>query len=171
VTSITDIANLIGQQLSPWVTERGGEVKVMANTRHLWEEVYGSAVDGSPKVLVCFNRERSRGSEQLRNNLHRVDRNWLVVVMRGHGFENDMAKTDEKMEGDFYTDCETLRDRVRVMLGISEEFPVDYVGMNPLPGAAQPGMANVFLDAYQMEFNTANDLAAVVLTAPGQDEE
>jgi len=169
--NISDIANTVAEQLSTWAEPRGGVVKVMANTRHLWEEVYSSAVDGSPKVLVCFNRERSRGAEQLRNGLHRVDRNWLVVVMRGHGFENDMAKTDEKMDGDFYSDCETLRDLVRVILNISEEFPVDYVGMDPLPGAAQPGMANVFLDAYKIEFNTANDIAAVVLTAPGQDEE
>ena len=167
--SISDIANMIAAQLDSWVSANGGEVKIMANTRHLWEEVYKRAVDDKPGVLICFNRERSRGSEQLRNNLHRVDRNWLVVVMRGHGFDNKMAKTDAAQGDDFYTVCEELRDKVRVIASITEEVPVDYVDMSPLPGAAVPAMANVFLDGYKLEFNTANDIAAVVMTAPGQD--
>ena len=166
MTPISDQANMIAQQLDDWVQPRGGQVKIMANTRHLWEEVYKHAVEGKPKVLVCFNRERSRGSEQLRNGLHRVDRNWLVVVMRGHGFANKMAKTDAGITDDFYSDCETLRDRIRVIISVSEEFPVDYVGMSPLPGVAVPGMANVFLDAYSIEFNTANDIADITLDAP-----
>lgn len=169
MTSISDQANMIAQQLETWVTANGGEVKIMANTRHLWEEVYKRALDDKAAVLICFNRERSRGSEQLRNNLHRVDRNWLVVVMRGHGFENRMAKTDAGMLDDFYTACEEIRDKIRVIISISEEFPVDYVGMTPLPGVAQPGNANVFADAYQIEFNTANDIAAVVLDDPGAE--
>jgi hypothetical protein len=91
--------------------------------------------------------------------------------MRGHGFENRMAKTSNTQTDDFYSACEELRDRIRVMLDVSEEFPVDYVGMTPLPGVAQPGNANVFLDCYQIEFQTANDLFAVVTTAPGEDGE
>lgn len=171
MTSISDQANMIAAKLDGWVGPRGGQVKVMANTRHLWEEVYSYAIVDNPKVLVCFNRERSRGSEQLRNTLHRVDRNWLVVVMRGHGFVNKMAKTDVTQTDDFYTACEELRDSIRVITSISEEFPIDYVGMSPLPGAAVPGMANVFLDSYQIEFNTANDIAEIVMLAPGQDAE
>lgn len=169
--TISDQANTIAAHLDDWVTANGGEVKIMANTRHLWEEVYKRSLDDMAAVLVCFNRERSRGSEQLRNNMHRVDRNWLVVVMRGHGFENRMAKTSNTQTDDFYTACEELRDIIRVMLDVSEEFPVDYIGMTPLPGVAQPGNANVFLDSLQIEFQTANDLAGVVLVAPGQDEE
>lgn len=169
VASISDQANMIAEQCDLWVNPLGGTVKVMANIRHLWEEVYSSATDAAPKVLVVFNRERSRGSEQLRNFLHRVDRNWLVVVMRGHGFDNRMAKTDAATADDFYSACETLRDRIRVITSISEENPLDYVGMSPLPGVAVPGTSNVFLDAYQIEFNTANDIAAVVMEAPGTD--
>ena len=169
IASISDCANMIAEQCELWVAPLGGTVKVMANIRHLWEEVYSSATTDKPKVLVVFNRERSRGSEQLRNYLHRVDRNWLVVVMRGHGFENKMAKSEVDLTDDFYRACETLRDRIRVITSISEENPLDYVGMGPLPGVAVPGTANVFLDAYQIEFNTANDIAAVVMEAPGTD--
>lgn len=168
--SISDQANMIAAQLDEWAQANGGEVKIMANTRHLWEEVYKRAVDDKAAVLICFNRERSRGSEQLRNNLHRVDRNWLVVVMRGHGFDNKMAKTNVGQTDDFYTACEEIRDRIRVIISVTEESPLDYVGMSPLPGAAQPNMANVFMDGYSIEFNTSNDLAAVVMTAPGQEE-
>ena len=164
--TISDQANMIAEQCDLWAGPKGGKVKIMANTRHLWEEIYGHAVDGNPKVLVCFNREKSRGSEQLRNNLHRVDRNWLVVVMRGHGFENKMAKTTMGQTDDFYSHCEELRDRLRIIISITEEVPIDYVGMGPLPGVAVPGMANVFLDAIQIEFNTANDIQEVVMTDP-----
>jgi hypothetical protein len=43
--------------------------------------------------------------------------------------------------------------------------------MTTITGVAQPGNAKVYLYCYQIEFQTANDLAAVVLVAPGQEEE
>lgn len=166
--SITDQANMLGQHLSEWAEPLGGKVKIMANMRHLWEEIYQAiGVNNPPRVLVALVRERVRGGED-RRKMTRVDRTWYVVVMRGHGFRNKMAKDDgDGGTDDFYTRCEEVRDRIRVLLSISEEFPVEYIGMEPLPGAAgASNAANVFLDAYRIEFSTANDIGTVLKTNP-----
>lgn len=172
LASISEQANIFGKVLDELVAPTGGITKVMANTRHLWEEVFGAAVDDAPRVLICFNAERSRGAENQRNDLHRVDRDWIVVVMRGHGFRNKMAKDDEgggiAQTDDFYTMCETIRDKIRTVLSGVGEFPLDYRGMRPLPGVAVPNQANVFLDAYQIDFSTANDIPGIALAAPVQ---
>ena len=168
--SITDQANMIGQYLDEWAQPLGGSAQIAANMRHLWENILDHAKkeERAPLIIICFNGEKSRGAFAQANTMHRVDRDWCVVVMRGHGFKNKIAKSDDTSD-DFYTACETIRDRCRVLMSISEEFPVDYKAMRPLPGIAVPGAANVFIDAYEISFSTANDLYAVVNEAPGQD--
>lgn len=162
---ISEQANIFGQVLASWVEPRGGVVKIAANMRHLWEFISGMALTDAPLVVICFNAERARGPEGQRNTLRRVDRDWVVVVLRGHGFENKMAKTDEEgglnQVDDFYSSCEAIRDLLRTVISGVGEFPLDYKSMKPLPGVAQPGTANVFLDAYQIDFSTANDIVGV----------
>lgn len=171
--SISDGINMVGEHLSLWAEPLGGKVKVVANTRHLWEEIYACATSDSPQILLCFLSERVRGGAD-RRKMTRVDRSFWAVIMRGHGFRNKMAKDDEgggsAMPDDFYTACEQVRDQIRVILSISEEFPVEYVGMEPLPGVAVPGTANVFLDAYRIEWRTANDIGAIGTQAPELSE-
>jgi hypothetical protein len=41
--------------------------------------------------------------------------------------------------------------------------------MKPLPGVAQPNMANLWLDGYVLTFTTANDIPAITTIAPGTD--
>lgn len=171
--SISDGINMVGERLSSWANPLGGKVKVVANTRHLWEEIYKCSLNSAPQILLCFLSERMRGGADRRKTL-RVDRTFWAVIMRGHGFRNKMAKDDEgggsEQTDDFYTACEQIRDQIRIILSISEEFPVEYVGMEPLPGVAVPGTANVFLDAYRIEWRTANDIGAVLKQDPGADE-
>lgn len=168
---ISDIMNMVGEQLTMWADPRAGKVFIMANLRHLWEHVYRCAVDDAPQILLAFNSETIRSGDA-KHKETRVDREFVAVVMRGHGFRNKMAKDDEgggaDQTDDFYTHCEQVRDQIRVILSISEEFPVFYKGMRPLPGIPAPGQANVFLDAYQIIWTTANDLGEVRTTPPGE---
>jgi transketolase C-terminal domain/subunit len=60
---------------------------------------------------------------------------------------------------------EAVRDLLRRITGVSGEV-IDYVSMKPLPGIAQPNMANVFLDGYVITFTTANDIPAITNQAP-----
>lgn len=171
--SISDQANIYGTWLHQWAQPLGGSVLIVYNMRHLWEKIaeHSQQKDRAPLILICFNGERSRGSEQLRNSLHRVDRDWIVVVLRGHGFESRPSKDRSTQTDDFYTDCETIRDRIRMVRSGMAEFPCDYKGMQPLPGVAIPNIANVFVDAYQIMFVTANDIKAVGIAPPTPSEE
>lgn len=156
-----DIASWID---TSFAKDRKGVVKVIQSPRHLWEEIF--LQDDQPRVFVMFAGERSRGPSDQMRTLHRVDRSWTVVIMRGHGWANLMPNADEGTEEDFLTTIEVLRDKIRVLLSVSEEFPLEYVSMDALPNMAPTKEANAFMDAYQIKFTTANDIPAITLTAP-----
>lgn len=169
--TISEQCQYLGAWLDEWVAPREGKTKVLANTRHLYEEVYGQATDQAPRVLIVFQSEDARGGFDERNLLNRVDRQFSVVVMRGHGFKHPgVSEPTTGLPTAFYDDVTAIRDRIRRLIGISAE-PIDYKGIRPLPGIAQPGTANIFLDGYSIEFSTANDIPAITATAPGQTPE
>jgi hypothetical protein len=146
---------------------RSDQVKIMANMRHLWEEIYNRTKD-EPTILIVWNGEKSRGGFNQANTLHRVDRRWIVVILRGHGFKNLLPNPDanpEIQEEDFYDSVEILRDKIRVMLSISEEFPIDYVGIDPMPGVPALGNAgNAFIDGFSVSFSCANDIPGIAIS-------
>jgi hypothetical protein len=156
--TITDQANALGSLLDEWAKPRGGSAKVMANIRHLWEELF--VVSDSPRLLVVCEGEQARGGFDNANTLHRVDRQWTVVIVRGHGFLNLVADSAREAEP-FLTSVETVRDIIRCIIGLSEEFPIDYKGFKPLPNIGGSPGVNVFMDAYAIDFSTANDIPAV----------
>ncbi len=146
----------------------GGDVKVMHNPRHLWEEVFSvasgsgiSANAAAPRLLICYMGERSRGGFNQANTLHRVDREWTVTVLMGHGFKNNVSEPTRNAPMPFLDVIEDLRDGIRVMLNLSEEFPIDFKTVQPLPGAGPSPQINVFMDGYVITFSTANDIPAV----------
>lgn len=155
-------AQFIQAWLTPWVEAAGGCVKVLANPKHLWEEIF--QIQDIPRVLICFNGEISRGPFQQINTLHRVDRNWIAAIIRGHGFKNYMAEgvgqpNTPAVIDPFYKSCQILRDKCRVLNNITEEAPVDYKGMEPIPSIAPYGNAgNVFMDGFSVRFSSANDI-------------
>lgn len=159
--TIGHVAAEIGEALENWATPKGGRVKVVVNLRHLWEEIY--QVGDVPTVLVCYVGETPRGSFDEQDFWHRVDRQWSVVVMRGHGFTRNLMpdKVGETTPEPFYDTVEQVRDLVRSMRSISSDPLVNYKGMAPLPGVAVPGQANVFLDSYELKFSTANDIPEI----------
>lgn len=163
--SVATQAQHIGSQLATWAEPKGGEVRIMANMRHLWEHIMMAS--DKPRILVCFTGEVSRGGNEM-NTLHRVDRSWSVVVIRGHGFDPDPTAEGATNAGEpvdaFYDNVETVRDLVRVITSISEEFPVEYRAIKPVAGAAPTPASNVFMDAYEITFTTANDIPGISLT-------
>ena len=143
----------IKEQLEHYATPKGGTVKVMANTRHLWEEIFQQ--DDAPRILIIYTGETARGEYAggERTNLRRVDRSWQVIIMRGHGFSNTLPGGEVAGKEDFYDSVETVRDGIRVMDNISEEWPVNYKSIRPLPNAAPGQVANIFMDAFVVEFD------------------
>lgn len=156
--SISQAAQIIKEQLDDWAGAKGGSTKIIANVAHLWEEL--EVATDKPRVLICYTGEEARGDYERRGYLRRVDRQWQVVVVRGHGFKNRVAEGAGNADA-FYDVLEQIREKVRVILNISEEFPIEYLGMEPLPNLGPSQKANVFLDAVSMRFTTANDIPAI----------
>jgi len=156
--SVANAAQIIKAAIDIWCANKGASCKIIANVAHLWEEL-STTVD-KPRILVCFTGEESRGEVGIRGHWQRVDRQWQIVVIRGHGFKNNVAEAAGNADA-FYTNLEQIREVVRTILNISEEFPVEYIGMEPLPNLGPNQSANVFLDATSMRFTTANDLPRV----------
>ena len=137
----------------------------MESEWHLWQ--YILQADDTPTVLVCANGEKPRsfGSRQETNRLGMVDRSWLVALIRGHGF-NTLLQTEKGTPArkEMLTDSiEALRDTVRALSGVSDEFPLDYQGWIPIPAVARPGTANVFICGALITFGTANSIPEVSL--------
>lgn len=149
---------------------RGGLVKVVENESHLWEEIYnGGLVAKEPRIFVLYLGETARGEfgGGDKTAMERVDRHWMVVIMRGHGFKNLSAVGQGQPDKPGYIEafsdsCETVRDGCRVLKGISEEFPVDYKGLRPLAQIGPSPTANIFLDCKAVEFDTAADIPSPV---------
>jgi hypothetical protein len=152
--------------LYQWVEPRGGYVKILASPKHLWEEIF-KVGEETPRALICFNGERSRGAFQQANTLHRVDRDWIVALIRAHGFKNLAAEGEGQPDtpgaiDPFYKHCQILRDKLRVLQNITEEPPIDYKGMEPIPSIAPYGPSgNVFIDGYAIKLSTAVDIPAI----------
>jgi len=167
--TVREDALAIKSQLDTYALPRGGKVKIMANMRHLWEEVLDTTSSETPRILICWQGETARGEYAggVRTNMHRVDRNWQVVVMRGHGFKSLVTESIGQpgtpgYYEDFYDAVETIRDGIRVMSNITAEDLVDYKGIKPLPNVGPSPSANVFLDAFQIEFSTAADIPQIL---------
>jgi hypothetical protein len=168
--TISEVLRAICDQLATYATPRGGTVKVVENESHLWEEIYNDGlVSEQPRIMVLFVGEVARGEYAggERTKLHRVDRKFMVVVMRGHGFKN-MAVESRGQPGtpgfyeSFADSIETIRDGCRVMSNISVEDVVDYKGIRPLSGIGPSPSANVFLDCKAIEFACASDIPEIL---------
>jgi hypothetical protein len=158
--------------LQPWAKERDGSAKIIANQRHMWEELVNlPAVPAAPRILIMFSGEISRGSFAESGRWHRVDRTWEIVVVRGRGFSN----LNDPMSGGAYqpfTDSlEAIRDVIRVILNLSEEFPLVYTSMKPLSSVMPSKEADAYMDGTVLSFSTANDIPEVLLENPVQPEE
>lgn len=156
-------------QIADWMfnqfaKSRGGTVRIMANMRHLWEEIANRNENDAPTILLVWQGETMRGSNQPVNTLTRVDRQWLAVILRGHGWRNLLPNPDavsERQEEDFYDSVEILRDKIRVMLSVSQEFPLNYKSISPMAGLPFGNTQNVFIDGYSITFSTAADVGKI----------
>jgi hypothetical protein len=166
--SITAEAKLLEALLAGWASARGGAVKIMANPRHLWEEVREIAMQtnqAGPRMLICYKGERKKESGRLGTLARRVVRDWGLVVMRGHGFKNLMAEQSAEMP--FYDALEEVRSLIITSVNLSdaEHGMVDYKGIMSLPMLAPSPSSNVFLDAFEIQFSTDNDIKTIALTS------
>jgi hypothetical protein len=161
--SISGQAGQILAQLLPFAESAGGAAEVVSNLQMLWKQ---AAMDTQkPRILICYNGESIRGEFATAAINHRVDRQWIVAVTRGRGWTAQRGSSLFQAVGNadaFYDVVEQVRDLIRRMLGISEEFPVDFKRISPMSSQ------NKALDSYAIEFSTASDIPAITYTNPDQ---
>jgi hypothetical protein len=156
--AISEQARQIAAVLEPYATASGGFAGVVSNLQMLWAQA--SMDSEKPRLLICYNGENSRGDFSVANRLHRVDRQWVVAVTRGRGWRSNRGASLYQTTGNadpFYDVVEEVRELLREMLGISEEFPIDFKRISPMSSG------NKALDSYAIEFSTANDIPAILM--------
>jgi hypothetical protein len=170
--TISQQASALKEKLTEWAQPKGGRVAVMANQRHLWEELTDlpqAVAAQSPRIMVlCAGADLLMPGEP---DCRREDRRWQIVLVKGRGFYKDPMSGGPAEP--FTDSVEAVRDLVRCMIGISdlEEVPsVRYQGWKPLPSILPTREANAFADAVVLEFITSNDIPQIVLEAPGTEQ-
>lgn len=160
--SLEEQSSRIAATLTSWIEPRGGSVKQLANATHLWEEVVNETLaDTRPKVRFWFDGEKAKGSPEKSHKLYRVVRSWRVAVVRGHGWKNLVAESDATQGESFLAAMESLREVIRTQDDVTESPPVDYASLSPLPNIAPGKAANIFLDSFQIQFSTENDIPGI----------
>lgn len=154
---------------------RGGKTEAIESMPHLWEKILECGDEPTVLIVQTGEKQRAYRSLQEADRIGRVDRKWTVAIVRGRGFQMLMPNEDGSLYGNkelLVASIEALRDCVRVLANISEEFPLHYDGWDPLPPIARPANANIFVAGAILTFSTANDLPGVsrtigtVLTPP-----
>lgn len=174
--TVAQCANQFGQALSDWASLYGGKVKLMANLKQLWQEVLEQSLSSQPRILICWTGSTARGGFKFRGQWHREDRDWVIVVMRGKGWTQatQQGTVTELAPGSemVFTDVvEQVRDKVRVILSVTAEWPLDYKGVKPLPNIVPGAAQAAFLDGMALEFSTANDIPGVIDENPVEPDE
>jgi hypothetical protein len=158
--TISDEAALIQTELQSWVASYGGTAEVVSNLRDMWNQA--SISSDTPRVLICYMGEVSRGSFSQISVWHRVDRNWTIAVTKGRGYYLNRGEglfDPSSTETPLYDIIESVRDIVRGMTNISEETPSpDYRSIKPMQ------LGNLVVDGYTIEITTANDIPSNLTT-------
>ena len=158
--TISQEANLIQEALQEWVRPYGGQAHIVSNLKDLWNQA--ALNSQTPRILICYNGEQSRGSFEQIARWHRVDRSWLVAVTKGRGYysqRGDTLSNHLNVEMPLFDVVENVRDVVRFMETISEETPMpDYRGIKPMQ------LGNLVVDGYLIEITTANDIPSNLTT-------
>lgn len=157
--SIAYQATTLKDLLDAWAQPKGGVAKVASNLKELWAQASQSSQ--KPIVLICFNGEQVRGPFATGAACHRVDRQWVVAVVRGRGFAPVRGNTLTESVGNvdpFYQSVEEVRDLIRNARELTAEPPIDFKAVKPMQ------MGALIIDGYLIEFSTAVDIPQVTNT-------
>lgn len=158
--TVSEQANALQNLLDTWASQMGGEAIIVPTLAKLWDPQFISQT--KPRILIAYNGENIRSRYGVPDNataaLGRVDRHWVVAVTRGRSWARrvgDGLSTTVQNAVPLYDVIEELRDLLRAMTQISDELPVDFEAIRPMP-SMQTGQ--LYLDAFLVEFSTGVQL-------------
>jgi hypothetical protein len=133
-----------------------GNVAVVSNLLDLWNQSQQNSQ--SPMAFVCYMGETPwSGGGNVAAITHRVRREWVIRVKQGRGYTSNRGKTVLQ----FVDIVELVRDTIRAMFGVSEDYGVDFSGIKPVR------LGDQVIDCYDVAFSTMNDLPPIT-TITGQ---
>ncbi len=145
--------NIIVNVLQTWAVQYNATVIPVSNVQDLWSQ--SSQTSQKPTVYVCFSGETPWSSNANISALtHRTSREFIVRVKQGRGFTAVRGETVYS----FVTIVEQVRDTIRSMLGISQDFGVDYAGTKYVRLGSQ------VIDAYDLTFSVKADCPQIIQT-------
>lgn len=154
-------AKILAEAMQTLLDADKGRAVICNDIEHLWEIAYQST--STPRALICYLGETPRGDFSVAAALGRVDRQWVVALIRGTGFaatRGDGLTSNVQNARPFYEQVEDARDTIRCLRSISEEQPLDMRGIRPME------KLDDFMSGYLIEFSTANDWPVMSVEQP-----
>lgn len=151
--------NIVGV-MQKWMQTVKGDVEVCYDLRQMWE--VASQASDKVRVLITYGGEEIRGEFAQAAILGRVDRKWIVALVRGRGFNTTPGlalATSQQNAPAFYDQLDTFRDILRSIYFDPNfcENPVDFRNIRPIAyGDETP------LNGYMVEFTVGTQLPALL---------
>ena len=154
---ISNQLNFIADSISTLIQPYGGVCQVVDDENKMWTQAWQS----SQKLIVyvTWGGDKPWGPMALAGVTHRVTREWILGIKRGEGYTAVRGDTFSKTTAvpPFADMVDIIRNFVRGMIGISEDFGTDNVNVKKWSQGA------MVMSGRLLTFTTQNDLQAVLL--------
>ena len=156
--TISEQANIIKTALDSWAAAEGGKAFIASDMQNFWEMCWLEAT--SPRVILCFDREESRGEFITAEWTGAVDRTFAVAVTRGKGMTPDRGENLTNPVGNaraFFDLYEEARDKCRSILNIN----MDDGRIPNFKSSRRLQMGDLVADGWLFEFSTLQFLPRI----------
>lgn len=156
-SQISNQSSFIADQIAGLIEPFGGVCQVVDDENLMWMEAWKSSQNLI--VYVTWTGDTPWGPVLNAALTHRVKRDWLVGVKRGRGYQPVRGDTFSRTTSvpPFADMVDMVRNFIRAMTGISEDFGVDNVTVTKW------SQGNLVMSGRLIRFSTQNDLPAVVM--------
>jgi hypothetical protein len=152
---ISATAEFIADQIGGLIAPYGGLCEVVDDEDLMWRQAFQSSQ--KLMVYVTWGGDVPWGTFNLAGVTHRVVRQWILGIKRGRGYKETRGDTFSTTTSvpPFADVVGLVRDFVRTMLGISEDYGTDNVTVKKWSQGSQ------VMSGMLVTFSTQNDLPAI----------
>lgn len=154
--TISQQADLIAGVMQTWIATVKGDVEVCYDLRQMWQ--VATQASDKVRVLITYGGEDIRGDFAQAAILGRVDRKWIVALVRGRGFNTipglALATTQQNAPA-FYDQLDEFRNILRsIIFDVNTcENPPDFKNVRPIAYGN-----DVPMNGYMVEFTVGTQL-------------
>jgi hypothetical protein len=155
---ISTTANFIADQIEGLIGPYGGVCEVVDDEDLMWRQAFQSSKN--LVVYVTWGGDVPHGTFGLAGVTHRVVRQWILGIKRGRGYTETRGDTFSKTTSvpPFADMVDAIRNLVRAMIGISQDFGTDNVIVKKW------SQGPLVMSGRLLTFTTQCDLPGVVMS-------